>query len=36
MKYLINDGVIVIPFTESSENTGDVIPSWIKICWMVG
>ena len=30
IKYLINDGVIVIPFTESGENPGDGIPSWVK------
>jgi len=30
MQYLINDGIIVIPSTESNTNTGGEIPSWVK------
>ncbi len=30
MKYLINDGVILIPPTEHEETTGKDIPSWVK------
>ena len=30
IKYLIDDGILVIPPTESGENTGGEIPSWVK------
>ena len=30
IKYLITNGVIVIPPTESVESTSDEIPSWVK------
>ena len=30
IKYLITNGVIIIPPTESVENTSDEIPSWVK------
>jgi len=30
IKYLINNGVIVIPPTESGESSGGDIPSWVK------
>ena len=30
MKYLINDGVILIPPTEYGETTSNDIPSWVK------